>query len=65
MITWYVEGQRYQATLEPRAGEPVHIALKRDATGITLDLEGRSPAQDLRLGDPISGCLNQGVFAHP
>jgi hypothetical protein len=49
VVTWYVEGQRYQATLEPRDGEPVHIALKRDATGITLDLEGRAPEDIARI----------------
>src|SRR6185503_3000939 len=49
VVTWYVEGQRYQATLEPREGEPVHIALKRDATGITLDLEGRAPEDIARI----------------
>jgi hypothetical protein len=43
VVTWYVEGQRYQATLEPRDGPPVEIALKRGPAGIALDLGGRTP----------------------
>jgi hypothetical protein len=49
VVTWYVEGTRYRATLEAGDGSVAEIPLLRRPAGTTLDLGGRAPEEIERV----------------
>ena len=49
VVTWYREGQRYRAFLDPIGAERVEIAVRRGDGGIAPDLEGWDPDEVERL----------------
>jgi hypothetical protein len=49
VVTWFVEGQRYRATLEPVDGDPVEIPLRRDGNGTRPDIGERAPTSIDRI----------------
>jgi len=49
VVTWYVEGLTYRATLELLDGTRVEVPIHRDANGIDIDLGGRDSAEIDRI----------------